>query len=63
MIESDTEIPERFALLLAGEHGRQRRCRVVWQEGKHFGAIFIKAPVAKDEDSSKPRFREMMRRA
>jgi hypothetical protein len=62
VIEADSDIPERFTLLLAGAGGRRRRCRVVWQEGKQFGAVFIKAE-AKDDASTPPSFREMMRRS
>lgn len=65
VIEADSDIPERFTLLLAGEGGRRRRCRVVWQEGKQFGAVFIKQEAkeeAKDDASNPPSIREMMRR-
>ena len=62
VIESTDDMPETFTLLLAGAGGRRRRCRLVWQEGQHFGVIFIKAPE-KDETESQPTFSELMRRA
>jgi hypothetical protein len=62
MVESHDDLPECFTLLLAGEGGRQRRCKLVWQEGNHFGAIFVKAPAVRDDAPARPGFRELMRR-
>ncbi len=46
IVEAPDKIPERFTLLLAAEHGTQRRCKVMWREKNQLGLAFIKPPVA-----------------
>jgi len=62
VVESTDDLPQSFTLLLAGENGRQRRCKLVWQEGQHFGVVFVKAQPVKDDTAGRPGFRELMRR-
>ena len=37
------EVPDRFHLLMAGEKGRRRECRVVWRLGGEIGIAFVTA--------------------
>lgn len=53
-VESPDEIPDRFSLMLAAEHGALRRCKVVWRENNQLGLAFMKFPVVKS--GPKPRF-------
>ena len=46
IVDAPDKIPERFTLLLAAEHGTQRRCKVMWREKNQLGLAFIKLPVA-----------------
>src|SRR5262245_20058238 len=63
VVEGRDELPANFTLLLAGENGKQRRCKLVWREENFFGVLFIKATAAKSDSGSRPGFRDMMRRA
>ena len=35
------EVPDRFHLLLAGDKGARRECRVVWRLGGEIGIAFV----------------------
>jgi PilZ domain-containing protein len=46
-VEDPGKIPGRFPLLLAAEHGTQRRCKVMWRDDNQLGLVFIKPPAEK----------------
>jgi len=52
-IESGAAIPKEFTLVLAGETGPRRRCRLVWRTDLEIGVQFIKSPEDKRERGSK----------
>jgi PilZ domain len=56
IVESPDKIPERFTLLLAAEHGTQRRCKVKWREENQLGLVFIKPPVEKSGPRARAAF-------
>jgi len=61
IVQTPDQIPDRFTLVLAAEHGTRRRCTVVWREANQLGLEFIKIPAVK----SGPRrgaFKDMLRR-
>jgi hypothetical protein len=35
------EVPDKFNLLISGERGDQRECRVVWRLGGEIGVTFV----------------------
>ncbi len=39
--------PDQFTLLLAAEHGTQRRCKVMWRDDNQLGLVFVKPPAEK----------------
>ena len=47
IVDAPDQIPDCFSLLLAAEHGTQRRCKVVWREANQLGLEFMKFPVVK----------------
>src|SRR5688572_23635583 len=61
IVEKPDQIPNRFSLLLAAEHGTRRRCKVVWREANQLGLEFMKLAAVK----SGPRrgaFKDLLRR-
>lgn len=61
VIDGRDDLPEHFTLLLAGEHGKRRRCQLVWQEDRHFGVVFIKAAPVEGERGSHSGVRDVHR--
>ena len=47
IVEAPDKIPERSTLLLAAEHGTQRRCKVMWRDDNQLGLVFVKPPAEK----------------
>jgi hypothetical protein len=35
------EVPDKFSLLISGERGDQRECRVMWRLGGEIGVTFV----------------------
>ncbi len=40
VLDADTELPDRFLLLLSANGGARRRCRVIWRAGVTVGVQF-----------------------
>jgi len=58
-VENPDQIPDRFSLLLAAEHGTVRRCKVVWRTTNQLGLQFMKFPVVKP--GPRMSFKDMVR--
>ncbi len=41
LLAEGVEVPEEFVLLLEGDGGTGRKCRVVWRLGDEIGAEFV----------------------
>jgi PilZ domain-containing protein len=39
------EVPDQFHLLISGERGERKECRVVWRLGGEIGVTFVGAPL------------------
>jgi hypothetical protein len=39
--EADIDVPDQFQLLISGEGGARRECRVVWRLGGEIGVTFV----------------------
>jgi hypothetical protein len=39
------EVPDQFHLLISGEKGERKECRVVWRLGGEIGVAFVDAPL------------------
>jgi hypothetical protein len=39
------DVPDQFYLLISGEDGAHRECRVVWRLGGEIGVAFVGAPL------------------
>ncbi len=62
IVDAPDQIPDRFSLLLAAEHGTQRRCKVVWREANELGLEFMKFPVVKPGSRPRAAFKDPPRR-
>jgi hypothetical protein len=38
------EVPDKFHLMVSGDRGYRRECRVVWRLGGEIGVTFVSAP-------------------
>jgi hypothetical protein len=39
------EVPDQFHLLISGEKGERKECRVVWRLGGEIGVTFVGVPL------------------
>jgi PilZ domain len=39
------EVPDQFHLLISGEKGERKECRVVWRLGGEIGVTFVGSPM------------------
>jgi len=39
------DVPDQFHLLISGEKGERKECRVVWRLGGEIGVTFVGAPL------------------
>ena len=44
-IDGVVDVPDQFYLLISGEDGAHRECRVVWRLGGEVGVSFVGAPL------------------